>query len=135
MRELGVWTLNNLATPPGTSVQLIGVTGDSVVLNSKTLELHDKYTAEGTDSSFCLFGGDLNGFHSPVSIWNYPDKDMHWITDVVCRLTSYVVNGTNLPQESTMAEGAALCSTPCSDRTALSCGWNCTTDAFISCGA
>ena len=134
MRDLGAWTLANLATPAGTTVQIVGVAGDGVVMNSKMLELYDAYVAEGTTASYCLFGGDMTGSHSFMSIWNSPDVDMHWIGDTVCRVTSYVAEGTFLPQEAAMIEGANTCSSPCTDRTVASCGWDCTRDSFVSCG-
>ena len=132
MRDLGASTMANLATPAGTTIQIVGVAKDGVVLNSKMLELYDKLVAEGTTASYCLFGGDLTGFHSFLSIWNSPDSDMHWIGEVVCRVTSFVTEGTFLPQDAGMIEGAKTCTTPCS---AASCGWDCTRDSIVTCGA
>jgi len=133
MRDVAVHTMSHLVTPPNTTVQYVGVLRDTTIMNSRTKEAFDAMAAEGVPASYCLFGGDLTYFHSPASIWNYPDQDMHWIGDLVCRLTRFVANGTYLPQQAATAEGAHLCSTPCAERTVHSCDWNCTTDSFLSC--
>jgi len=135
MRQVAIDALNALATPPGTTVQIVGVTADPVVMNTRSLDVYNALTAEGTAASYCLYGGDLDGFHSPLSIWNYQDADMHWIGDVTCQLVAFMAQGKLVPQQSATAEGAALCSTPCADRTSFSCGWNCSSaaSAFLTC--
>ena len=64
-------TPESLATPPGTKIQMVGVVGDGTIVNARSLDAFNAYTAEGTSASYCLFGGDHTGFHSPLSIWNY----------------------------------------------------------------
>lgn len=137
MRDVGERTLAGLATPPGATIQVVGVVGDAVVMNTKTDELYKKYTAEaGTSASQCLFGGDISAYHSPLSIWNYPDQDMHWIGDLVCRHVGFIVNGNFMLTGTASSEGPPLCATPCDDKaTKGSCGWNCTKDSFLGCGA
>merc|ERR1719502_2131120 len=120
MRDLGSEALDQLAVPPGGSVEVIVVDGDGTVTNSDIYALGRKLDAltastPTANSSLCV-AKHVDSRHSPTSIWNYihEDVEMEWIPELNCQAVDFLADGIPFAIESSTAAGDPdVCHTDC----------------------